>query len=87
MSSSGATIVRVDGKGRVTLPLEVRRRLGLREWSKLRLFIDEESKRIILEVEAGVAERFYGAFPAKQWPRDVDEAVAEAVVKAWLGDT
>ncbi|AEM39056.1 transcriptional regulator, AbrB family [Pyrolobus fumarii 1A] len=86
--ASGGIIVRVDSKGRVTIPLEVRRRLGLREGSMLRVIIDEGSKRIMLEpVEQGTAERFYGVFRVRRWPRDLDGVVADAVYGAWLGDT
>ncbi len=86
MAGSG-TLVRLDSKGRVVIPSEARRRLGLREGSLLRVIVDEESGRIILEPVGSNAERFYGVFRVKRWPRDLDEVVRDAVYEAWLGDT
>lgn len=39
----------VDGLGRVVLPLEARRLLGIEEKDGLEVFVDEEGGRIILE--------------------------------------
>jgi len=44
------SIVRLLEKGRVTIPLEVRRALGLEKGARLRLLLDRVDKRIVLEV-------------------------------------
>ncbi|ALL00897.1 hypothetical protein Pyrde_0847 [Pyrodictium delaneyi] len=84
---SSGTIVRLDSKGRVTLPLEVRRKLGLREGSQLRVLVDEEKGRIIIEKAESIAERYYGVFRPRRRVDDVEEEIEEAVYRAWLGDT
>jgi len=84
---SSGTIVRLDSKGRVTLPLEVRRRLGLREGSQLRILVDEEKGKIIIEKAESTAERYYGVFRPRRHVDDVEEEIEEAVYRAWLGDT
>lgn len=84
---SSGTIVRLDSKGRVTLPLEVRRKLGLREGSQLRILVDEEKGKIIIEKAESTAERYYGVFRPRRHVDDVEEEIEEAVYRAWLGDT
>jgi len=84
---SGGTIVRLDSKGRVTLPLEARRKLGLREGTQLRVLIDEEKGRIIIEKAESTAEKYYGVFRPRRQVGSVEEEIEEAVYRAWLGDT
>ncbi len=52
--------VRVDEKGRVLIPKDIRRALGVSEGSTLKLRV--ENGRIVLEPIGSIADRFYGVF-------------------------
>lgn len=46
--SSFRLIVRVDGKGRITLPLYIRRELGIEEYSSVELVVDQARRELIV---------------------------------------
>lgn len=46
--SSFRLIVRVDGKGRITLPLYIRRELGIEEYSSVELVVDQTRRELII---------------------------------------
>lgn len=49
MVKSTGSIREVDQLGRVVLPIEVRRLMGIEQRDGLEIFVDEDSRRIILE--------------------------------------
>lgn len=55
----------VTSKGQITIPLEVRRRLGLKQGDKVE-FLVEEGKTVLrpLQPAANPFEEWLGAFPA-----------------------
>ena len=58
------------------------RRLGLSKNSKLRVIVDEESRRIIVEPvdESENAEKYYGIFKVVKWPsKEVDDLISDSV--------
>lgn len=75
-------VVRVDGRGRVLIPKGVREALGIKEGGLLRLRVADG--RIVLEPLGDVADKYYGVFKAKKWPRDLDEFLVE-VAQEWWG--
>jgi AbrB family looped-hinge helix DNA binding protein len=51
---------KVTSKGQVTIPIEVRRALGVKPGDKLRFEADQEGFRVIREVEENVFEKWRG---------------------------
>lgn len=76
-------IVRVDEKGRVTLPKDVRENAGIRKGSYIKVRLKDE-KTVVIEPLGSIAERFYGALKIEKWPEDLDEFAAEAIKRWWL---
>lgn len=78
-------VVRVDAKGRVLIPKGVREALGVREGALLRLRVVDG--KIVLEPEGGVADKYYGVFEVRRWPRDLDGFLTEVIRGWWRGST
>ena len=78
-------MVRVDEKGRVAIPKDIREAVGIKARQQLRIRIDDG--RIVLEPLGSVADRYYGVVEVRGWPRDLDEFVVEAIRKWWRGST
>lgn len=74
-------IVKLDEKGRVVIPKEVRDRVGLEEGGNI--VLEDENERVILRPLKPVSDRFYGAFKVERWPEDLDEYASEALKDWW----
>jgi AbrB family looped-hinge helix DNA binding protein len=74
-------IVKLDEKGRVVIPKEVRERVGLKEGGQI--VLEEENEQVILKPLNPVSDRFYGAFKIERWPLDLDEYSSEALKNWW----
>ena len=74
------TTVKVDEKGRVIIPKNIRETAKLKEGSYVN--IKAKGKIIIIEPTEPVADKYYGAFKITKWPENIDEFVVE-VIKTW----
>jgi bifunctional DNA-binding transcriptional regulator/antitoxin component of YhaV-PrlF toxin-antitoxin module len=63
--------VRVDGKGRVTIP----RRLRAGGYVRVR----GVGRAIVIEPVESVADKYYGAFKVEKWPKDLDDFMARVL--------
>jgi antitoxin PrlF len=75
----------LTSKGQLTLPKELRRRLGVREGSKLRFTI-EPGDRVVMSPAAQSIQRLFGALgrpPRSATLEEMDEAVRDAVVERY----
>ncbi|MGB9760019.1 MAG: AbrB/MazE/SpoVT family DNA-binding domain-containing protein, partial [Thermoproteota archaeon] len=66
--------------GRLLIPKNIRKKVGVREGSYVR--IEAREKSIVIEPIEPVADKYFGAFKVEKWPEDLDEFVAE-VMKNW----
>lgn len=78
-------VVRIDSKGRVLVPKSVREALGIREGGLLRVSVIDG--KIVLEPVGGAADKYYGVFKARKWPKDLDEFLVEAAQEWWRRST
>jgi AbrB family looped-hinge helix DNA binding protein len=67
----GNTTVKVDEKGRIIIPKEIRETAKLKEGSYVT--IKTKGKTIIMEPLEPVADKYYGAFKITEWPENIDE--------------
>lgn len=74
------TTVKVDEKGRIIIPKNVREAAELKEGSYVT--IKSKGKIIIMEPLEPVADKYYGVFKVTRWPEDMDEFIVE-VMKQW----
>ncbi len=68
----------VTRKGQITLPVEIRRSLGIKEGDKVAVSLaevsdDEEAQIVILRPVRSVAEMTFGAVRARKHPEDFKE--------------
>jgi AbrB family looped-hinge helix DNA binding protein len=76
-----STIVKVDQKGRIIIPRDIRETSNLKEGSCLTM--RTEGKTIIIEPIEPVADKYYGAFKITKWPENMDEFIVEVIKKWW----
>ena len=76
----GNTTVKVDEKGRIIIPKNIREAADLKEGSYVT--IKSKGKIIIVEPLEPVADKYYGAFKVTKWPENMDEFIVE-VIKEW----
>jgi len=74
-------VVRVDSRGRITIPKKFRAKLNIKEGALLEII--HEDDKLVLRTYKSNAEMYYGKFKVKKWPRDLDKFIAEAVLKWW----
>jgi len=72
---------RIDDKGRLLIPKEVRKGVGIGEGSFVRIGV--RGKSIIVEPMEPIADKYFGAFKVSKWPRDLDEFLIEATKNWW----
>ena len=64
----------VTRKGQITLPVAIRRSLGIREGDKVALSLDDSDQpRVILRPVRSVAELTFGAVTPRKRPEDFQE--------------
>ncbi len=73
--------VKVDEKGRVILPKNMREKAGVKEGSYVKIKADERG--IIIEPIGPIADKYFGAFKITKWPEDLDEFAIEVIRKWW----
>jgi AbrB family looped-hinge helix DNA binding protein len=75
------TTVKVDDKGRIMIPKNIRETVNLKEGSYV--VIKAKEKMIIMEPLEPVADKYYGAFKITKWPENMDEFIVEVIKKWW----
>jgi AbrB family looped-hinge helix DNA binding protein len=73
-------ITKMDGKGRIVIPKDIRLRLGLKEGVRLRVKV--EGGKLVMEPVSSVSRKYYGAFKPRRWPEDLDDFIVE-VLRKW----
>jgi AbrB family looped-hinge helix DNA binding protein len=87
---------KISGKGQITLPVEIRKRLGVKEGESVKFVADKDGRTVVLPVreEGDVFAQFVGVAPlppeyedSVAWVRDMrdDEYEAEETRK-WRED-
>jgi len=76
-----SVIVRVDSRGRITIPKKLRVKLNIEEGTLLEAL--HEENKIILKPLKSIAEQYYGKYKIEEWPKDLDKFVVEAASKWW----
>jgi AbrB family looped-hinge helix DNA binding protein len=75
------TTVKVDEKGRIIIPKNIRETVNLKEGSYVT--IKAKGKTITMEPLEPVADKYYGAFKIAKWPENMDEFIVEVIKKWW----
>jgi len=78
----GLHVVKVDEKGRVLIPKDIRVKANIQRGKYVRLKVD--NNKVILEALGSVTDKFRGIFHVEKWPEDLDLLVEEAIRKWWL---
>jgi len=78
-------IIKVDEKGRILIPKNIRENVGIKEKSYVRITMG--GRKIVVEPLESVADKYYGVFKIDRWPEDLDHFLVEAVRKWWLQGT
>lgn len=74
-------VVKVDEKGRISIPKPIREKVGLRPGDLVAVYL--ESGKIGIEPLESTADKFYGAYRVERWPEDLDKFLAEALRRWW----
>ena len=74
-------IVKLDEKGGLVIPEEMRDKVRLKDGEQVILEVDGE--RIIIMPHKPVSEKLYGAFKVERWPEYLDEYSSEALKDWW----
>jgi len=75
-------VARVDEKGRVVIPKDLREKVKMKKGSYVRIRID--GKNIVIEPIEPIADKYFGAFKISKWPEDLDEFMVEVTRRWWL---
>jgi len=75
-------VVKVDRKGRLLIPKDIREKAGIRGENLVRIKVREKS--IVIEPVEPVADKYFGTFRVAKWPEDLDELVV-GVMRGWWG--
>ncbi|MEM1948810.1 MAG: AbrB/MazE/SpoVT family DNA-binding domain-containing protein [Candidatus Caldarchaeum sp.] len=73
--------VKMDEKGRIVVPKNIREKAGLKAGGYVKVTADE--KRVLIEPVEPIADQYFGAFQITKWPEDLDEFVIEVVRRWW----
>ncbi len=68
-------VIRVDGKGRITLPLYIRRELGIEEFSSVELIVDQVRRELIIRPITSSGEYLMNLEVQLENPEKVSELV------------
>ena len=74
-------IVKLDEKGGLVIPEEMRDKVGLKDGGQVILEVDGEC--VIIKPSKPGSERFYGALKVERWPEDLDEYPSEVLKDLW----
>lgn len=74
-------VVKVDEKGRVVIPKNIREKIKMKEGGYVKIIAKEKS--IIIEPLEPFADKYFGAFKIDKWPEDLDEFAVEVIKKWW----
>ncbi|MFA4702168.1 AbrB/MazE/SpoVT family DNA-binding domain-containing protein [Pyrococcus kukulkanii] len=77
--------VRIDKKGRIVIPKEMREKIGITEGSYVELEVYNKNAIIIKPLES-IADRYFGIFKVEEYPDDIDEFLKKEVIRKWLRD-
>jgi len=77
------TTVKVDEKGRIIIPKNIREAAELKEGSYVT--IKSKGKIIMMEPLEPVADKYYGVFKVTRWPENMDEFMVEVIKQWWTG--
>ena len=70
-------VVRIDEKGRITIPRHIREACGLAEGMEVSLRV--EGDRVIIEPIKSRADELFGIVEVRAWPADLDDYLIEAL--------
>jgi antitoxin PrlF len=73
----------VTSKGQITIPIEVRKKLGLKPGKRVR-FIEGEPGEVILKSKTGLTMDLEGCVPWTGRPVTIEE-MNETIAKGWAG--
>jgi len=73
-------VVKIDRKGRLLIPKDIREKAGIKVESLVMIKVREKS--IVIEPVEPVADKYFGAFRVAKWPEDLDEFVV-GVMRDW----
>lgn len=79
------TSATVTSKGQITIPAEVRERLGLRPGSRV-AFVPTTSGAYVFRTDAGSITELKGSVPARERPVSIDE-MNDAIAGGAAGET
>lgn len=74
-------IVKVDKKGRILLPKDVREKTAIKNGSYVK--IEVKGNKVIMEPIGSITDKYFGAYKVKRWPEDLDEFLEEAIRRWW----
>jgi len=74
-------VVRVDEKGRVVIPKNIREKAKMKKGGYVKIIAKEKS--IIIEPLEPFADKYFGAFKIDKWPENLDEFAVEVIKKWW----
>lgn len=77
-----AGIRRVDSKGRVLIPKNIREKTGISEGSYVK--IEADGKRIIVQLTESAAMKHYGRFKVESVPDDLEGYIEGEILRRWL---
>jgi AbrB family looped-hinge helix DNA binding protein len=76
-----ASIVKVDEKGRVTIPKSLREKAEVKAGGYVKVTAKEGN--VIIEPLEPSADKYFGAFKIAKWPEDLDEFVIDVMKRWW----
>lgn len=74
----------VTSKGQITIPIEVRKKLGLKPGDRV-LFEESESGEIVLKPKTGSIMDLRGVFKWRGRPVSIEE-MNETIARGWAGE-
>lgn len=81
INGNNMKVVKVDSKGRLLIPKNMRRKAKIREGSYVRVEVKEKS--IVIEPIEPVADKYFEVFKVEKWPEDLDEFLIEVMKNRW----
>jgi len=72
------SVVRVDDRGRISIPKSIRETLGIKSRQLLKIRVVGD--KIVLEPLESIADKYYGIVRVGKWPADLDEFLGESVL-------